>query len=145
MAHISKQKIFNRWQWQVKLTFNFEKWFFDRPSERHYSWQSLTHCTGSSRKDWNIQWLISHNFNRTFRDAMCLREICATVLDWRSDNSMSFNLWKFPATSEWQGKFMSFDISIDYSQSAWTTDNYLTILEGLNCSRDALKPLVTVK
>jgi hypothetical protein len=47
-----------------RMTFNFEERFFSCPSERDYPCKSSTDCTGSSRRNWNVHWLMPCNYNR---------------------------------------------------------------------------------
>jgi hypothetical protein len=49
------------WPWtSIKL--------FDFTSQRHYPCQSSTDCIGSSGRDWNTHWLMSHYFKKRFKN-----------------------------------------------------------------------------
>lgn len=99
--NVLKVEELHRWWWEGGLTHNFKKWFFDCPSERHYPCKSSSVYTGSCRRNWNIHWFMSGNFSLRFR--VYLWNLCQ-VLDWRSDNSVCFNLQK-SAMSEWWQNF----------------------------------------
>jgi hypothetical protein len=64
----------------VRMTFSFEERFFSCPIERDYPCKSSTDPTGSSRRNWNVHWLMPCRYNRRFRDTSISANFVTSLL-----------------------------------------------------------------